>query len=196
MQERLVPTDSDHPILVVLGTFEPLLKLGLETAINQTNDIALVTAGRYLATSEDTAVNIPAPDIAILDERELRGLSTISCPDARRPATRFLILTDRQSCVRKTYQLTVGAVYLSRAISAGDLLDTIRHVAAGTYVTDLVDLTPREREVLNCVRRGQTYAEIAHELQISIHTAQEYGKRLRRKLRVASKRELIGVPVA
>lgn len=194
-QKRSGPTDSDPPILVVLGTFEPLLRLGLETAIGRADDIALAVVDVDRTTVKSALVDVPAPNVVIIDEKEVHGLSMIDRVNGHRPGTKIMVLTDRPGGAHKIHALA-GAISLPKAIATDVLLDTIRAVAAGTYVTELVRLTSREREVLNCLRRGQTYREVACELQISIHTAKEHGTRLRRKLGVTRKHELMGIAVA
>jgi len=45
-------------------------------------------------------------------------------------------------------------------------------------------LTPREREVLLLLAAGNTYAQVAHALGISLHTVCSHIKNLYRKLEV------------
>jgi DNA-binding CsgD family transcriptional regulator/transcriptional regulator with XRE-family HTH domain len=56
-------------------------------------------------------------------------------------------------------------------------------------------LTPRETEVLECLSKGETYAEIALSLHITYETARTHTRRIRRKLGVDDRRSLIGVDV-
>jgi DNA-binding NarL/FixJ family response regulator len=53
-------------------------------------------------------------------------------------------------------------------------------------------LTPREREVLRALSRGDSYAEIARDLHLDVETVRSHARSLRRKLGVASSRELRG----
>jgi DNA-binding NarL/FixJ family response regulator len=52
-------------------------------------------------------------------------------------------------------------------------------------------LTPRERDILVLLLKGVSDVQIAEQLQISIHTVKEYGKRIRRKYQVKTRLQLI-----
>ena len=60
---------------------------------------------------------------------------------------------------------------------------------------DACHLTTRETEVLEQVSTGRSNPEIAHTLQISPETVHTHVARIRQKLKVNSKRDLIGIPV-
>jgi DNA-binding CsgD family transcriptional regulator len=53
-------------------------------------------------------------------------------------------------------------------------------------------LTPREREVLAGLSQGKSYGQIGAELFIELETVRTHARRVRRKLGVASSRELLG----
>jgi DNA-binding CsgD family transcriptional regulator len=55
-------------------------------------------------------------------------------------------------------------------------------------------LTPREQEVLRRMRLDRTYPEIAQELCISVETVRTHAARVRRKLGVRSKWQLVRQP--
>ena len=56
-------------------------------------------------------------------------------------------------------------------------------------------LTPRENEVLARLSEGKNYGQIAAELVIELETVRTHARRVRRKLGVATSRELHGCPV-
>lgn len=56
-------------------------------------------------------------------------------------------------------------------------------------------LTPRESEVLLRLSEGKSYGQIAAELVIELETVRTHARRVRRKLGVATSRELRGRPV-
>jgi DNA-binding NarL/FixJ family response regulator len=56
-------------------------------------------------------------------------------------------------------------------------------------------LTPRENEVLLCLSEGKNYGQIAAELVIELETVRTHARRVRRKLGVATSRELHGCSV-
>lgn len=51
-------------------------------------------------------------------------------------------------------------------------------------------LTQREREVLDLVAQGETYAVIARRLNLSLHTVDTYMRRLRQKTGAANRTQL------
>jgi DNA-binding CsgD family transcriptional regulator len=53
-------------------------------------------------------------------------------------------------------------------------------------------LTPRENEVLLCLSDGMSYGQIAAELVIELETVRTHARRVRRKLGVATSRDLHG----
>ena len=54
-------------------------------------------------------------------------------------------------------------------------------------------LTPREEEVMRCLSQGKGYGQIAAELFIELETVRTHARRVRRKLGVATSRELRGL---
>lgn len=56
---------------------------------------------------------------------------------------------------------------------------------------ELVSLSPREQEVLEFIARGFSYAEIARQQGITVHTVQTYIKKLYGKLAVHSRSEAV-----
>jgi DNA-binding CsgD family transcriptional regulator len=58
-------------------------------------------------------------------------------------------------------------------------------------IVEAYQLSPREREVVRCVARGLTSAEIAAELYLSPHTVRDYVKSVFEKVGVSSRGELV-----
>ncbi len=56
---------------------------------------------------------------------------------------------------------------------------------------DTVELSPREREVLDGLAEGQAYKQIADKLNVSIHTVRNYIRRIYEKLHVRSSAEAV-----
>jgi DNA-binding NarL/FixJ family response regulator len=103
--------------------------------------------------------------------------------------------------------------YVTKTISADELVDAIRRVAEGDAVfsprlagfvldafreapavpsvdPELDQLTPREREVMRLLARGYTYREIAGELFISVKTVETHASNVLRKLQLSSRHQL------
>lgn len=63
------------------------------------------------------------------------------------------------------------------------------------YPADAEALTKREREVLALLVKGASYQTVAYKLGMGLRTAEKHAARIFRKLRVGSKRDLVGMPV-
>ena len=102
--------------------------------------------------------------------------------------------------------------YVTKTVSADELVDAIRRVAGGDAVfspqlagfvldafaaipvaqidSDLDQLTAREREVLQHVARGYTYKEIGEQLYISVKTVETHVSAVLRKLQLDNRHQL------
>jgi DNA-binding NarL/FixJ family response regulator len=56
---------------------------------------------------------------------------------------------------------------------------------------DSVDLSPRERSVLDGLAQGLAYKQIADQLGVSIHTVRNYIRRIYEKLHVCTRTEAV-----
>ena len=131
------------------------------------------------------------------------------------PDTRFLALSVSDAAEDVIAVIRAGARgYVTKTISADDLVDAIRRVADGDVVfsprlagfvldafrdapvapsvddPELDQLTPREREVLRLLARGYAYKEIAAELFISIKTVETHASNVLRKLQLSNRHQL------
>jgi DNA-binding NarL/FixJ family response regulator len=160
------------------------------------------------------------PDVVLMDIRmpHLDGIEAtrqiLSDPDAGH--TRVLILTTFDLDEYVYAALRAGASgFLLKDSPPEDLLDAIRVIAAGNALLapsvtrtlieefakqaapNIVDerildlITPREREVLCCIARGQSNSEIAEELHMSAATAKTHVSRLLSKLGARDRAQLV-----
>ncbi|GAB2816839.1 response regulator transcription factor [Ferruginibacter profundus] len=98
--------------------------------------------------------------------------------------------------------------YLTKSISFDEFLEAINAVFNGKqfiatglkesllnsiFIVEKANfhLTPREKEVLNMVCRGNTIKQIAIQLKLSVHTAQYYHRRVMGKFKVKRTADLI-----
>jgi two-component system, NarL family, response regulator NreC len=149
------------------------------------------------------------PDVAILDLMmpELNGLEVARRALRLSPRTRVVILSMYSDEPHVLEALRAGAMaYVLKGTSTETLIYALREAMAGrrylspplsdraveVYLaqigtaerpTDRYELlTAREREVLELVARGASYAEIADKLTISPRTAETHRTNLMRKL--------------
>jgi DNA-binding NarL/FixJ family response regulator len=200
---------------VVLVDDHALFRAGVRAELD-----GLVDVVGDAATVADAVALIrqQAPDVVLLDVHmpDGGGLEVLRrvCPGAR--ATQFLALSVSDAAEDVIAVIRAGARgYVTKTISGADLADAVRRVHDGDAVfsprlagfvldafagaapapaagrdSDLDQLTPREREVLQHIARGYMYKEIAQRLGISAKTVEAHVSAVLRKLQLSSRHEL------
>lgn len=175
---------------------------GLVDVVAQAGDIAEAV----------TAIDEHHPDVALLDVHlpSGSGREVIEQIGPGR-GTSFLALSVSDAAEDVIELVRAGARgYVTKSISASDLIDAIERVAGGDAVFsprlagfvldafagtqapdedagDLDQLTAREREVMRFLARGYAYKEIGLELGISIKTVESHASSVLRKLQLSSR---------
>src|SRR5208282_2332470 len=167
-------------------------------------------------TVEHALESLPAekPSVVLMDIN-LPGMSGIE--GVRRlksllPRTQFLMLTVYQDADHIFDALAVGASgYLLKQTPRDELLTAIKDVHAGgspmtsniarkivqsfqravPQADESVNLSPREREVLELLACGYLYKEIADNLGITVATVVTYIRRIYEKLHVRSRAQAV-----
>jgi DNA-binding NarL/FixJ family response regulator len=161
-------------------------------------------------------ITATGPDVVLLDVHmpEGGGRAVLEAVRGTRPEVRFLALSVSDAAEDVIGLIRAGARgYVTKTISADDLVDAVRRVADGDAVfsprlagfvldafaahspvpvadPELDQLTNREREVLRLLARGYAYKEIARELFISIKTVETHASNVLRKLQMSNRYEL------
>jgi DNA-binding NarL/FixJ family response regulator len=159
------------------------------------------------------------PEVVLLDVHmpDGGGLAVLRAVTPAAPEVRFLALSVSDASEDVISVIRAGARgYVTKNISAPDLLDAIyrvaagdavfsprlagfvldafslegRHLAAGDVDPDLDLLTPRERQVLRLIARGYSYRDIATELSISAKTVESHVSSVLRKLQLSNRHQL------
>jgi len=162
-----------------------------------------------------TVVRATRPDVVLLDVHLPGGGGRAvldACADDL-PEVRFLALSVSDAADDVIGVVRGGARgYVTKAISADDLVDAVRRVADGDAVfsprlagfvldafsggvvdeaEDALDaLSPREREVMRLIARGYTYREVARDLVLSVKTIETHVSSVLRKLQLSNRHEL------
>ncbi len=192
--------------VVVVGQLSPLLGRGLTEVLGEDKSLWLAESGVDDAGLE-RAITRWRPDVVILDSASVAELSFLSRLRDRHPAVKIVVLAHRPERLYGAELIAAGASCLSTDASAADILAMIRRAAHGEHVLVLkqdlrregligprtATLTQREREVLEGMRRGCSYGEIADELGIGIETVRTHAAGVRRKLGVSRKADLVGL---
>lgn len=153
------------------------------------------------------------PDVVLLDVHLPGGGGREVAAAYKDTDIKFLALSASDASDDVVAVVRSGARgYVTKSISAEELGDAIRRVAAGDAVfsprlagfvldafsaipvgdidPELDQLTDREREVLRLIARGYTYRESGEELFISIKTIESHVSSVLRKLQLSNRNEL------
>ena len=155
------------------------------------------------------------PDVVLLDVHMPGGggKAVLEAVAGTHPDVAFLALSMSDDYEDVISIVRAGARgYVTKTISAEDLVDAIHRVAEGDAVfsprlagfvldafsaipvadvdPELDQLTPREREVLQHIARGYTYKETAERLYVSHKTIETHVSSVLRKLQLSNRYEL------
>lgn len=200
---------SPNPIRVVLCDDHELFRHGLAEMLTIPDDIEIAgeanTHERAITTVSQTN-----PDVVLLDlempgggaEETIRKILKLSRP----PSIVIVTMHDEPRLIRRFIGEGVSA-YLPKSASLGELLDTVRNVAAsprspgregtrnvpGEVPTDVEEstegLSERELEILLQAARGMSNQQIATSLHLSEATVKRHLANIYSKIDVSSRTE-------
>jgi RNA polymerase sigma factor (sigma-70 family) len=152
------------------------------------------------------------PEVVLLDVHlpDGSGEAIIDAVAPERPDVRFLALSVSDAAEDVIAIIRAGARgYVTKTISGEELAAASERGASGDAVfsprlagfvldayrseqtgSELDELTPREREVLQLIARGYLYKEIASRLDISVKTVESHVSSVLRKLQLSTRHEL------
>ncbi len=204
-------------IKVLLADDHAVLRAGLKTLFNAQPDIEVVAEA---ADGEETvrkSLEI-VPDIVLMDITMpvLSGLEATREIKKQRPDIKVLVLTMHEDESYLYQMLRAGADgYVPKKAADTELLDAIRATHRGEHfihasmtaglVAEMRDreiarpvemrdsdvLSRREREVLQLLAMGHTNQQIADKLYLSVKTVETYKARLKEKLGLHGRAELV-----
>jgi DNA-binding NarL/FixJ family response regulator len=195
--------DTD-PIRVFLLDDHEVVRRGLRDLLEGEGDIEIVGES---GTAREATARIPAlrPDVAVLDARLPDGSGIDVCRDIRStdPSIKALILTSYDDDEALFAAIMAGAAgYVLKQIGVGDLVDSVRRVAAGQSLIDpqlmarvlervrsgppeheeLAGLTDQERKILALIAEGMTNRQIGERLFLAEKTVKNYVSSILSKL--------------
>ena len=196
---------DDHPI--VLQGLRRVLEDADVKPVLQARD---VTSGYRLFRRN-------RPDVIIVDlgmqGSVLGGLDLIRRMRSHEPCTCILVFSKHNDPMIAARALEAGATgYLLKDRSSDELMKAFEQVRSGKpYLSEdlamrvallrtgvenpLVDLTPRQSQILSLLAKGKTYSSIAEELGVSYKTVVNTCLHLKRTLGAKNLPELIRVAV-
>ena len=168
------------------------------------------------ATAEAALAAIPneKPEVVLMDIN-LPGMNGVECVRRLKqllPQIQVVMLTVYEDTDNIFNALAAGASgYLLKRTKSTELLEAIldvhnggspmtAHIARKVVLSfqrspasaeSTADLSPREKEVLDCLAQGFLYKEIAEKLGISYETVHTYIRRIYEKLQVRTRTEAV-----
>jgi DNA-binding NarL/FixJ family response regulator len=154
------------------------------------------------------------PNVVLMDIN-LPGMNGVECVRQLKqllPQTQVMMLTVYEDTENIFNALAAGATgYLLKRTPREEILAALREVCQGgspmtTHIARKVvqsfqrapaapsptaELSPREKEVLDCLAQGFLYKEIADKLGISYETVHTYIRRIYEKLQVRTRTEAV-----
>lgn len=189
---------------ILLVDDHPLVTERLESRLRGEKGVGKVVTATSRATAE-AAIASQEFDVVVCDVRlpDGSGFELLDQSAALTPQPpRFIMLSqfDNPQYIDAAQRLG-AAGYLMKSAPTDEIIAAVRRVHAGgsAYAPELVragaqspwrPLTPRERDVLGGLMRGQTNDEIASDLGVSRKTVEVYLSRLFARAEALSRTEL------
>ena len=212
MMRATAPTWRDRPrgtsvtIRVFLLDDHEVVRRGVRDLLEGQSGGDVEVAGEA-GTAEEAYRRIPAvrPDVAILDVRLPDGDGVEVCREirSRHPEIQCLMLTSFADDEALFDSIMAGAAgYVLKQVRGGDLVDSVRRVAAGQSLLDpsvtakvldrlrkgpdddpgVGQLTEQERKILELLAEGLTNRQIGERLYLAEKTVKNYVSNLLMKL--------------
>jgi NarL family two-component system response regulator LiaR len=207
-------SQTSQTIRVMLVDDHNVVRSGLATFLRAYEDLQLVGE----AKNGLEAVNLcreKKPDVILMDLMmpEMDGIAATRAILADYPEIKIVAITSFEEEDLVQGVLAAGAIsYLLKNVTSDELAKAIRDAVSGRSTLSpeaarvlvqatrptkdpLVDLTEREREVLNLVVQGQSNRQIADAMVISIATVKAHVSNILSKLQVSSRAEAIAYAI-
>jgi len=197
---------STNPIRVVLADDHALVLAGIRALLERIRGVEVLAE----AGDGQEALRLIKelhPDIILLDIAMpvLSGLDVLRETTANFPELRVIILTVHETEEYAMYALRNGAAgFVPKSAASAELEVALKTVASGeiylsteiskhavanqysggSVSSQLVELTPRQREVLKMIAKGHSTKDIARTLEISAKTVETHRAQLMERLQI------------
>jgi two-component system response regulator DegU len=218
--------NNNNKIQVFVVSQQSLFQQGVEYSFSSTEDIAISGVTGVSDQVLSAIDNLP-PDVALvdIDGPSESGIELARKIKQRSPNIGVIVLTSTPDDNQLFQALKAQAVaYLSKEVTASQLVDTVRRVAKGEHpINDsltnrpkvaehvlqqfqelssraeaeafISPLTPRETEILQYIAQGYLNKQIAAELGISEQTIKNHVTSILRKLNANARTEAVVVAI-
>ncbi len=202
-----VPETPKIRLLIVDDHF--VVRIGLASALNLEPDMQVIAEAK---TGREAVMLYEKhrPDVVVMDYQlpELNGAEATAAIRATHPAARIIMLSvyKGEEDVHRAVQAGVAG-YLPKSTEPRELVEAIRTISrGGQYLpasitaalaerANRVELSDRERQVLELIVRGRSNKEIASGLGISENTVKVHATKVFEKLGVADRLEAVTVAI-
>jgi len=204
--------NPDQPIRVLLVDDHSLFRSGIRSLLQRHADFDVVGEAADGVEGIKRARQLQ-PDVVLLDLNMpgMSGVETLQLMQQDCPRAAIVMLTvSEQSADLATAMRSGARGYLIKNIETDYLLRAIRRAAAGDTVvaeamtaklvaemtgagqaaapaSDLDKLTPREKDILACLARGESNKSIARNLDLAESTVKIHVQNVLKKLKLASR---------
>ena len=191
----------------------PLVREGLAARIEAQSDMEVCGEAADIEAALELVLS-KRPSLVIVDIalRDGHGIDLIKRIVAAGVTTRMLVVSAYDESFFAERALRAGALgYINKQEMQGKVVDAIRTVLRGErYLSPAMAqrliaqaigskavrgetemLTDRELQIFQLIGRGKSTREIAHELNVSVHTIDSHREHIRAKLELRSGTELI-----
>ncbi len=215
-----------NKIQVLIVSQQFLSRQGIEHSLSDTGDME-VSGTAEVNDEVLSAIDTSPPDVALvdIDAPADSGLKLARRIKQRLPNIGVVVLTSNSDDAQLFQALKAQAVaYLSKEVTADELVDVIRRVARGEHPINesltarpklaeqvlqqfqelswrseaegfISPLTPREKEILNYIAQGYLNKQIAAELDISEQTIKNHVTSILRKLNANARTEAVVIAI-
>jgi DNA-binding NarL/FixJ family response regulator len=184
---------------------------GLERLINDTDNDIRVSAKAYSITEGRKMLQRSMPDVLLLDAGLPDGDGVEFCEELHRayPQLPVMMLTSYGEGAVVNRALKAGAAgYMLKSADFGEILEGIKTLAESEKFicreiemmlkksdSEIIELTRRERELLQNIVAGKSNIEIADAMCLGYYTIKSYRKNLLFKLNVHNTADLVRVAI-
>ena len=218
--------NNNSKIQVFVVSQQSLFQQGIEHSLSDTEDIEVLGIVEFNDKVLSVIDNMP-PDVALvdIDGKTDGGLELARKIKQRSPSIGVIVLSSNPTDAELFEALKAQAgAYMSKEVTATQLVDTIRRVARGEHPINeslttrpkvaeqvlnqfqelywqtkaeafISPLTPRETEILKYIAQGYLNKQIAAELDISEQTIKNHVTSILRKLNANARTEAVVVAI-
>jgi len=189
------------PIRILIVENQTLTRIGIETILNEQNDIEIVGQAETSADGFRLFEQMK-PDVTILGLRlpDSCAVDEIESYLKENERAKIIVLADHAGDAEISRSLKNGAFgYVCQDVSATDLVKAIRTVHAGKKYLQMEvanilsenfgqeELTKAEQKILQAIVAGKANKEIAYDLNVSENTVKTHVKNVFEKLNVSDR---------